>query len=457
MPRRKATGPFLDRIDLDSGSSERLFHSQAPYYETPVAVIDGPTPRVLYSRESNDEPSNLYTRALGDATAPFALTRNTHPLPQLRGVSKEQIRYTRNDGVELTADLLLPPGYDPKKDGPRPLLMWAYPAEFKSAGDASQVSGSPHRFNAISYWGPQAFLAKGYVVLNNPTMPIVGEGDAEPNDTYVQQLVASAQAAVDEVVRRGVADRGRIAVGGHSYGAFMTANLLAHTRLFKAGIARSGAYNRTLTPFGFQAEERNYWQVQDTYLKMSPFNYGRRHQGRDPVHPWCGRQQFGHVPDAERAHVRRGQGPGRQRAAGDAAQRIACLPRARIDHDHARRERGLAGPLAGGTGEGRQAVIPPRAGACRRSARPAPRSASQAVGLFFFRLRWRRVFAAPSPAFSPGASAAAGIPPSPRSSTVHGEAPAAAIPMSATTAVGQHADATISPVDALQKNAEFFS
>src|SRR5690606_33129424 len=132
-----------------------------------------------------------------------------------------------------------------------------------------------------SYWGPQAFLAKGYVVLNNPTMPIVGEGDAEPNDTYVQQLVASAQAAVDEVVRRGVADRGRIAVGGHSYGAFMTANLLAHTRLFAAGIARSGAYNRTLTPFGFQAEERNYWQAQDTYLQMSPFNYAQ--DIKDPI------------------------------------------------------------------------------------------------------------------------------------------------------------------------------
>ncbi len=265
--------PFLDRVDLASGKSERLFHSQAPYYEAPVAVTEGDAPRVLYSRESNDEPSNLYARALGGDAAPVALTHNAHPLPQLRGVKKEQIRYKRNDGVELTADLLLPPGYDPKKDGPRPLLMWAYPAEFKSADDASQVIGSPHRFNAISYWGPQAFLAKGYVVLNNPTMPIVGEGDAEPNDTYVQQLVASAQAAVDEVVRRGVADRGRIAVGGHSYGAFMTANLLAHTRLFKAGIARSGAYNRTLTPFGFQAEERNYWQAQDTYLKMSPFNY----------------------------------------------------------------------------------------------------------------------------------------------------------------------------------------
>ena len=265
--------PFLDRVNLQTGKSERLFHSQAPYYEMPLVILEGDDARILTFRESNDVPGNLYTHALGGDAKPVALTHFAHPLPQLRGVKKEQIRYKRNDGVELTADLLLPPGYDPKKDGPRPVLMWAYPAEFKSAADASQVSGSPHRFNAISYWGPQVFLAKGYVVLNDPTMPIVGEGDAEPNDTYIQQLVASAQAAVDEVVKRGVGDRERIAVGGHSYGAFMTANLLAHSRLFKAGIARSGAYNRTLTPFGFQAEERNYWQAQDTYLKMSPFNY----------------------------------------------------------------------------------------------------------------------------------------------------------------------------------------
>ncbi len=268
--------PFLDKVDLASGKSERLFHSQAPHYEVPLALIDGDRPRVLSYRESNDVPANLFTRDLGADATPQPLTHFAHPLPALRGVNKEQIRYTRNDGVELTGDLLLPPGYDPKKDGPRPLLMWAYPAEFKSAADASQVTGSPHRFNAVSYWGPQAFLAKGYVVLSAPSMPIIGEGDAEPNDTYIEQLVASAQAAVDEVVRRGVADRERIAVGGHSYGAFMTANLLAHTDLFKAGIARSGAYNRTLTPFGFQAEERNYWKAQDTYLKMSPFNYADR-------------------------------------------------------------------------------------------------------------------------------------------------------------------------------------
>jgi len=265
-----------------SGKATRLFHSQAPTYAAPVTLLDAQASSLLISRESPDEPTNFYVQSLADTNAaPRALTHFAHPLPQLKGVQKEQIRYKRKDGVDLTATLLLPPGYDPRRDGPRPLLMWAYPGEFKSAAAASQVTDSPYRFNAISYWGPQAFLAKGYVVLASPSMPIIGEGDKEPNDTYIEQLVANAQAAVDEVVRRGVTDREHIAIGGHSYGAFMTANLLAHTRLFKAGIARSGAYNRTLTPFGFQAEERNYWQAQDVYQKMAPFNYADRI--KDPI------------------------------------------------------------------------------------------------------------------------------------------------------------------------------
>ncbi|WP_022973165.1 prolyl oligopeptidase family serine peptidase [Xanthomonas maliensis] len=266
--------PFVDRFDLRSKQATRLFHSQAPTYSAPIALLDAQASQILLSRESPEEPANYLVQTVGQsATAPRALTHITHPLPQLRGVRKEQIRYKRADGLDLTATLLLPPGYDPKRDGPRPLLMWAYPGEFKSADAAGQVTDSPYRFNAISFWGPQAFLALGYVVLNNPSMPIVGEGVAEPNDTYLPQLIADAQAAVDEVVRRGVTDREHIAIGGHSYGAFMTANLLAHTRLFKAGIARSGAYNRSLTPFGFQAEERNYWQAQAVYQAMAPFNY----------------------------------------------------------------------------------------------------------------------------------------------------------------------------------------
>jgi dipeptidyl aminopeptidase/acylaminoacyl peptidase len=267
--------PFIDRVNLQTGNSTRLFQSQAPYYEAPQVLLDAQGTRALTSRETPTEPTNYYVRDLAANGNLHALTHFPNPLPQLKGVKKEQIRYKRKDGVELTATLYLPPNYDPKKDGPRPMLMWAYPAEFKSADAAGQVTDSPYKFNRISYWGPQAFLTMGYTVLDNFSVPIVGEGSKEPNDTYIPQLVASAEAAVDEVVRRGVADRNRIAVGGHSYGAFMTANLLAHTRLFKAGIARSGAYNRTLTPFGFQAEERNYWQAPDVYSAMSPFNYAQ--------------------------------------------------------------------------------------------------------------------------------------------------------------------------------------
>jgi dipeptidyl aminopeptidase/acylaminoacyl peptidase len=263
--------PFVDRVSLADFSATRLFRSQAPTYTAPVAVLDDAGSRLLVTRESPADPPNYFVRDANGALR--ALTAFKHPTPQLRDIRKEQIRYARKDRVELTGTLYLPPGFRPGRDKPLPLLMWAYPAEFKSAAAASQVTDSPYRFNAVSYWGPLPFLARGFAVLDDPSMPIVGEGDREPNDSYVEQLTASAQAAVDEVVRRGVADRGRIAVGGHSYGAFMTANLLAHTRLFKAGIARSGAYNRTLTPFGFQSEERNYWDARETYQTMSPFNY----------------------------------------------------------------------------------------------------------------------------------------------------------------------------------------
>lgn len=267
--------PFLDRWDLKTKIKTRLFRSEAPYYESISAVLDDEGKHLLTSRESPAEPANYYSRKLAaaDSTAGlYALTNFQHPTPQLKDVKKEQIRYKRKDGVELTGTLYLPPDFDAKRDGPLPMLLWAYPQEFKSASAASQVTDSPYRFNAISYWGPQAFLAMGYGVLDDPSMPIVGEGKSEPNDTYLPQLISSAEAAIDELARRGVGDRNRMAIGGHSYGAFMTANLLAHTRLFKAGIARSGAYNRSLTPFGFQSEERNFWQAKDVYQTMSPFN-----------------------------------------------------------------------------------------------------------------------------------------------------------------------------------------
>lgn len=261
--------PFIDAFDLATRKAKRLFRSAAPYYEEPLALLDAAGKSALVRREAVAEPPNYYVRDLGSG-ALRQLTHFPHPTPQLREVKKELIRYRRADGVQLTATLYLPPGYKPA-DGPLPTVFWVYPQEFKSADAAGQVNTSPYRFVRVGWWSPIVWLTQGYAVVDDPSLPIVGEGDKEPNDTYLEQLVSSAKAAVDEVVRRGVTDPKRVAIGGHSYGAFTTANLLAHSDLFAAGIAQSGAYNRTLTPFGFQAEERDLWHAADTYIHMSPF------------------------------------------------------------------------------------------------------------------------------------------------------------------------------------------
>jgi dipeptidyl aminopeptidase/acylaminoacyl peptidase len=266
--------PFLSRFDLGTKKTTQIFRSEAPNYEMPLDVLDDRAEKIVTRRESVNEPPNWFLRDLRRKRAPVAITSLSNPTPQMANVKKEVIHYKRKDGLDLNGTLYLPPGYDAQKDGPLPVLMWAYPSEFKTAAAASQVTTSPYRFIRVTGTGsPIVFVLRGYAVLDNPTIPIVGEGSAEPNDTYVDQLVAGAQAAVDELVRRGVGDRKRMAISGHSYGAFMTANLLAHSDLFRAGIARSGAYNRTLTPFSFQAEERTYWQARDVYTTMSPFTY----------------------------------------------------------------------------------------------------------------------------------------------------------------------------------------
>jgi dipeptidyl aminopeptidase/acylaminoacyl peptidase len=268
--------PFVDRYELASGKTERLFRSEAPYYEEPVTVLDADAGTLLTRRESNTEAPNYWTRTLGKAAAPRQLTAFRDPAPQFAGVTSQLVTYTRKDGVKLSATVYLPPGYDKAKDGPLPFFLWAYPLEYGSAEAASQVIGSPHRFTRPNGASHLFLLTQGYGVMDNPTMPIIARDGKEPNDTYVEQLVTSAEAAVEQVVAMGVADRSRIGVGGHSYGAFMTANLLSHTNIFRAGIARSGAYNRTLTPFGFQGEERDYWKAQGLYTEMSPFTYANR-------------------------------------------------------------------------------------------------------------------------------------------------------------------------------------
>lgn len=273
--------PFLDRLDLATLKATRLFRSQAPNYESVVAALDADAGVFLTSRQSASEPSNYFQRDVIRRRAPVQLTDARDPAPEFAGVTSRMITYTRADGVTLSGKLYLPAGYDPVKQGPLPFLFWVYPAEFATAEAASQVTGSPYTFTRPSGASHLFLLTQGYGIFDNPTFPIVAENGRESNDTYVEQLELSAKAAIDTLVAMGVADRERIAVGGHSYGAFTTANLLAHTRLFKAGIARSGAYNRTLTPFGFQSEQRTYWEAQDTYLKMSPFNYAN--SIKDPI------------------------------------------------------------------------------------------------------------------------------------------------------------------------------
>jgi dipeptidyl aminopeptidase/acylaminoacyl peptidase len=261
--------PFVDALDLTSGKKTRLFHSEGPVYEYPLAFLSVASRTLLTRRESTEEPPNYFARDL-KTNEVRALTSFPHPYPGLVGATRELVRYQRPDGVALTATLHLPPGYSPSS-GSLPLIVWAYPREYKSADAAAQVRESPYRFSRVSWGSPLYWLTQGYAIMDDAAMPIVGEGDEEPNDTYVEQLVASAKAAVDEAARRGVADPDRAAIGGHSYGAFMTANLLAHSDVFRAGIARSGAYNRTLTPFGFQSEERTFWEAPETYFTMSPF------------------------------------------------------------------------------------------------------------------------------------------------------------------------------------------
>ncbi len=265
--------PFLDRFDIATGKITRLWQSEAPWYENISRILDPDKLIVMLTRQSVTEPSNYYIRDLKSKKLSLRkITDFTDPYPFMAGVNKQKITYFRPDGVQLTATLYTPAGWK-KGDAPLPTLMWAYPVEFKSKDAAGQVSGSPYTFTRLSPSSAVPFVTQGYAVLDNAAFPIVGEGEAEPNDNFIEQLVANAKAAIDKAVEMGVTDPKRVAVGGHSYGAFMTANLLAHCDLFAAGIARSGAYNRSLTPFGFQSEPRTYWEATDLYNEMSPFNY----------------------------------------------------------------------------------------------------------------------------------------------------------------------------------------
>src|SRR5579862_756503 len=271
----KGDHPFLDRFNLETKKTERIFQSPEDKYETVEAVLDDQGKSFITRRESQTEPPNYF---LHTGSTEKALTDFKDPAPQIRRITKQLVTYKRADGTPLSMELYLPPDYKPGTK--LPAVVWAYPREFNDADTAGQIQGSPNRFTTITGYSELFFLLDGYAVLENVAMPVVGTIDVV-NNTYVEQIVADAKAAIDKAAEMGVIDPNRVGVGGHSYGAFMTANLLAHCNLFRAGIAESGAYNRTLTPFGFQTERRSFWEATDTYVKMSPFFFADKI--KDPI------------------------------------------------------------------------------------------------------------------------------------------------------------------------------
>lgn len=262
--------PFVDEINLKSQKTKRLYQSKlTDQVENIVFALDAQAGEFVVQIESKNEYPNYYIRNIKKRIGLQPLTHFENPFKSLQNVHKEVITYKRDDGLPLSGTLYLPTDY---KEGEKyPMIMWAYPREYKDKNSAAQSTSNSNTFTRPSYGSPLYWVTRGYVVLDGAAFPIVGEDDEQPNDTFVKQLVGNAKAAIDAVDAMGYIDRDRVAVGGHSYGAFMTANLLAHSDLFAAGIARSGAYNRTLTPFGFQSEERNYWESPDVYNTMSPF------------------------------------------------------------------------------------------------------------------------------------------------------------------------------------------
>lgn len=273
----KGDRPFLDRFNLTTLKAERIFRCDENSYETVAELLSDDGSKFITRYETQTTPPNYFIRS-ANTNDKIALTNFPDPTPQLRGIKKQLVRYKRKDGVDLSFTLYLPPDY---KEGTRlPTVVWAYPIEFGDADTAGQVSGSTNRFTTIGGISHLFFLLQGYAVLDDTAMPVIGSPETM-NNTYVEQIVSSAEAAIDKAVEMGVTDRNRVGVGGHSYGAFMTANLLAHCDLFKAGIARSGAYNRTLTPFGFQSERRTFWEAPEMYFKVSPFMHA--HKIKEPI------------------------------------------------------------------------------------------------------------------------------------------------------------------------------
>jgi len=263
--------PYIEEFNINDFSTTEIYKSNYIDKFEDIIDFDFEKKQLFVRIEGKENFPNYYFRKLSNINELNQITFFKNPFEALKKVNKETISYKREDGLELSGILYLPLGYDKNKPERKPMILWAYPREYKDKNSASQKTNNPNRFIYPSWASPIYWVTQGYVLLDRASFPIIGEKDVEPNDSFRNQLVSNAKAAIDELDKRGYIDPKRVAVGGHSYGAFMVANLLSHSNLFAAGIARSGAYNRTLTPFGFQSEERNYWEAPEVYYNMSPF------------------------------------------------------------------------------------------------------------------------------------------------------------------------------------------
>ncbi len=269
--------PFLDRVNFKTMEKERIFESGENSHESFVGFVGESRDQIITSYQSKTEPPNYFSVNLKNNQR-VALTEYKDPAPQMTGMIKKLVKYKREDGVDLSGTLYLPPDYE---EGQRlPLVFWAYPLEYSDPSVAGQVRSSPNRFTFFRGTSQLFFVTQGYAVLDGAQLPIVGDPKTM-NDTFIEQIVSGAKAAIDYLDAQGIINPKRVGVGGHSYGAFMTANFLAHCDLFAAGIARSGAFNRTLTPFGFQSERRTLWEAPEVYFKISPFMHA--HKINEPI------------------------------------------------------------------------------------------------------------------------------------------------------------------------------
>jgi len=274
-PQKEAPRPFIDRIDLATGKRENAFESKADVFEQPT-ILDNDLKSLLVVRQTPKMVPNTYLVSPGGSTE-TKLTDNVDYVSDLTQAHRETIVVTRQDGFKFEVKVTLPRyftyGVKP------PAFFWFYPSEFvdQAAYDKGKRNFNKNLFSQVGGANKAILTRLGYVLVE-PDCPIVGPADRK-NDEYVPQLRNNLAAVIDELDRRGWADRRRLGIGGHSYGAFSTANALVNTPFFKAGIAGDGNFNRSLTPFGFQTDDRQLWDGRGFYLEMSPFLYAERMTG----------------------------------------------------------------------------------------------------------------------------------------------------------------------------------